>query len=136
MNVDEDREDIRFLVYDAYGGHTLAFRFLRRRTAGKYPPVFKFREEVKTQPQPKRNAGQGAALKKVPTAGAKPRRKLQPKTRKSEKEKDDEGGFKPYTGPDDDEEVMPNPFENLLLPPVKRKAESEAASDGGHTKNK
>jgi hypothetical protein len=40
MYVDRYEEAVGFVVYDNYGGHTLAFRFLRCETAGMYPPKF------------------------------------------------------------------------------------------------
>jgi hypothetical protein len=114
-------------VYDAYGGHTLAFRFLRKETVGRSPPKFEFREEVKPDTG---KAAEVAAPTKVPTTNAKPWSRLVPKSRVVQVEDKDEDRTGPYVAPAD-EETRPNPFAGLLLSPVKRKADTEADGDGG-----
>jgi hypothetical protein len=60
---------------------------------------------------------------------------LKPKTRIIDKEAENDRP-EPYCEPEGDENVKLNSFKNLVLPPMKRKAESEAGGDSDPTGKK
>jgi hypothetical protein len=136
MEVDKDDELVLFAVYDAYGAHTLVFRFLRRETVGKYPPKINVAD---TKPQSinfDANKSGKVSNKNIAEAGLRNGRKLD----HYENYMLSPSKMRPHLTPKsrvvDEEEIKPNPFKSLLLPPAKRKTDTETDGAGGPAKKK